>query len=134
MNTKTIIDNQHVKLFYHPDTKIVHHRYEATIGGKVLQEALNTGVELLKKYGAVKWLSDNRAISAHTDEEAEWVNTVWLPNAIAAGWKFWALVVPDSVIGRMNMNEFVQTFYEMNVRIMVTTDPDEAMGWLKKQV
>ena len=102
------------------------------IGGLHLKKALNTGVEILQQYHAVKWLSDNRAIDAHTDEETEWVNTHWLPKAIAAGWKYWALVVPKSTAGKMNMNEFVESFYEMGVRVMVFSEPDAAMQWLEK--
>jgi len=132
MSTITVIDNQHVKLFYHPDTKIVHHIYQSTIGGTYLKEELNKGIELLKQYNAVKWLSDNRQIEGHTEEETEWINTDWLPRAIAAGWQYWALVVPRATMGRMNMNEFVESFHEMGVRVMVFTEPDAALLWLQK--
>lgn len=130
MDAKTVIDNKYVSLFFHHDTQIVHHIYKTGIGGNYLKEALNVGVELLHENSACKWLSDNRAIEAHTPEETDWINTHWLPNAIEAGWKYWGLVVPDSIMARMNMNAFVQSFYDMGVRIMVFTDPDEAMDWL----
>ncbi|NDJ52571.1 MAG: hypothetical protein GYB68_05710, partial [Chloroflexi bacterium] len=129
---ETIIDSEAVTLYYHHDKGIVHHVYHPTIGGEALMNALNTGVALLETHGANKWLSDNRAIDAHTEEETEWANTVWLPNAIAAGWKYWALVVPSSVKGRLNMNEFVRSFDEQGVRVMVFVDPEEAMDWLER--
>jgi len=129
---QTIIDNKKVSLYYHADTKIVHHVYHRGIGGRELKEALNAGVDLLKQHRATKWLSDNRAIDAHTEEETTWVNTVWLPNAIEAGWKFWSLVVPEDFKARINMVEFVNEFYERGVRVMVFTDPDEGMAWLEQ--
>lgn len=46
-------------------------------------------------------------------------------------WKYWALVVPHSLAGRINMNEFVQAFYNQGVRVLVVTDPTEAMHWLE---
>ncbi|HRF94498.1 MAG TPA: hypothetical protein PLZ51_04870, partial [Aggregatilineales bacterium] len=110
MSTITIIDNPHVKLFYHQDTKIVHHIYGPTIGGDFLQEELNAGVDLLKKYGAIKWLSDNRELEEHTREDTDWINNDWLPRAIATGWKYWALVVPNSFMARVNMIEFTESF------------------------
>lgn len=130
MATQTIIDNKYVTLQYHDHLGIVHHVYKPNIGGDYLKEALNTGTELLRKHRATKWLSDNRAIEGHSEKETEWVNTEWLPKTINAGWKYWALVVPQNVMGQMNMNEFVQSFYDMGVRIMVFTDPNEAMDWL----
>jgi hypothetical protein len=94
---------------------------------------LDRGVELLKEHGATKWLSDNRAMEPHNKADGEWVNTNWLPRAIAAGWKFWALVVPDSTMARMNMSQFVEEFYNHGVRVMVFIDIDEAMHWLEVQ-
>lgn len=128
----TALENQHVTLYYHPDTKIVHHIYHATIGGNYLKEALNVGVDLLREHSAVKWLSDNREIEGHSHEETEWINANWLPNAVDAGWKYWALVVPHSQMARINMSEFVNSFYNMGVRVMVFVNPDEAMTWLEE--
>lgn len=128
---ETIFDDKYASLYFHPDTKIVHHRFHKDLDSEHLHRVLNTGVELLQKRGAVKWLSDNRAINAHSPEDTNWINAVWLPNAINAGWKYWALVVPDDFIARLNMKEFVDSFYEMGVRIMVFVDPDKAMTWLE---
>lgn len=130
MATLTIIENEHVVLYYHEDTKIVHHIYQPTIHGEYIREELNAGVELLKKHGAVKWLSDNHLFNDLPPEDSEWINTVWLPNALAAGWKQWALVVPTEEAGRMNMVQFVTTFANMGVETRVFIDPDKAMEWL----
>lgn len=128
---ETIFDTKYASLYFHPATKIVHHRFHKDLDSEHLHRVLNTGVELLQKRGAVKWLSDNRAINAHSPEDTNWINSVWLPNAINAGWKYWALVVPDDFIARLNMKEFVDSFYDMGVRIMVFVDPDKAMAWLE---
>ncbi|HML22380.1 MAG TPA: hypothetical protein PKD09_12075 [Aggregatilinea sp.] len=130
MATITALDNNYVSLYYHEDKGLVHHIYKPGIGGEYLKEALNRGTDLLRQYGATKWLSDNSRIDAHTEEETEWINTHWLPNAIDAGWKYWALVVPHDFAARLNMGEFVQAFYEMGVRVAVFTDPAEAMDWI----
>jgi hypothetical protein len=131
MSTITIIDNEHVKLYYHQDTKIIHHIYTPTVAGDFLKEELNAGVDLLKKYGAIKWLSDNRELEEHNREDSDWINNDWLPRAIAAGWKYWALIVPNSFIARVNMIEFTESFYNMGVHVMVTSHPEEGMEWLK---
>jgi len=130
MSTLTVIDNEHVVLYYHTDTKIVHHIYQPTIHGEYIKEQLNAGVELLKEHGAEKWLSDNHLFNDLPEDDVKWINDVWIKNAIDAGWKYWALVVPEADMGRMNMMEFVEVFGGMGVRVMVFTDPDEAMNWL----
>ncbi len=132
MSKITVLSNECVDLFYHEDTKIIHHIYKTPIGGDCLKEELNTGIDLLRKHGASKWLSDNRAIDSHTPEETDWINNDWLPRAIENGWKYWALVVPDNTYARYNMFEFTQAFHKMGVRAMVFVDPDTAMDWLIK--
>ncbi|MEM6280890.1 MAG: hypothetical protein AAF787_01750 [Chloroflexota bacterium] len=130
MSTITVIDNEHVVLYYHQHTKIIHHVYQPTIHGEYIKEQLNRGVELLKEHGAQKWLSDNHLFNDLPAEDSEWINTVWLPAAIEAGWKYWALVVPETDMGRMNMVQFINTFSEMGVKARVFVDPDKAMEWL----
>ncbi len=131
MSTITIIDDRFASLVYHEDTQIVHHCFHKALDSDHLKIILNRGVDLLKQHKAKKWLSDNREIDPHSEEDGKWVNNDWLPRAVAAGWKYWALVVPDDVKGRINMAEFVDSFYNIGIRIMVFTNPNEAMMWLE---
>jgi hypothetical protein len=118
-------------MVYYTDKKIIHHHYFKGLNSEYLRAGLNRGNELLQEYGAAKWLSDNREVTAHSPEDTEWINTDWLPRAIAAGWKYWALVVPYDTIARMNMKEFVEAFYEMGVWVMVFEHVGDAMYWLE---
>lgn len=131
MSIITAMDNQYARLVYHADKKIVHHCFHQALDSHHLRLVLSTGVEFLQKYQAKKWLSDNREIEPHSDEDTEWVNNNWLPNALNAGWKYWALVVPDSVKSKMNMVDFINSFYDHDVRIMVFVDTESAMEWLE---
>lgn len=130
MSVQVIIDNPCVQLYYHEDVGVVHHHWTADLDSKHMRESLSTGVELLKQHGAYKWLSDNRFIQPHSDADEIWINQVWLPDAINAGWRCWALVVPEAFASRVNMVNFVNEFYEKGVRVMVFTDVDKAMDWL----
>jgi cytosine/adenosine deaminase-related metal-dependent hydrolase len=131
MSTTVIYDNQYLNMVYHTDKKIVHHHYYKKLNSEYLRAGLNRGNELLQEHGATKWLSDNREVNAHSPEDTEWINTDWLPRAVAAGWKYWALVVPYDTIARMNMKKFVEAFYEMGVRVMVFEHVGDAMDWLE---
>jgi len=125
------IDNHYASLAYYTDTKIVHHCFHKALDSHHLRVVLNTGIDFLQKYQATKWLSDNREIDPHSDEDTLWINTDWLPRALEAGWKYWALVVPDSVKSKMNMTEFVNWFYDHDVRIMVFVNAEAALRWLE---
>ena len=93
---------------------------------------LNTGVDILEKHGATKWLSDERHMAPLTPEETAWCMTDWFPRSVKVGWKFWALVVPNDIMSQINLTEFVNEYYEKGIRIMVFTDPEQAMEWLER--
>lgn len=131
MPTITAHDTDHATIYFHERTGIVHAVFTPQVGGAGLRDALNAGVELLRQRGANKWLSDNRQVPPLSDADTEWINNTWIHNAVNAGWKYWALVVPSDVKAQMNLNDIVQQFYSMDVRIMVFTDPNEAMDWLE---
>ena len=129
----TILDNEYATLLYHPETKIVHHQFHKPIGGQAFRDVLNKGLEVFQEFGAQKWLSDDRANSALSPEDGEWGTNNWNPRVIAAGWKYWAIVMPAKVIGQMNMQYFIKVNSELGVTARVFSDPDEAMRWLEAQ-
>jgi hypothetical protein len=130
MTSRTIINNEFAQLYFHTDTGIIHHHFTNLLDTEHLREVLYSGLDLLTKHGTCKWLSDNRFMNPHAEEDAEWITNDWLPKVLAAGWKYWALVVPVSWHAKVNMVDYVNTFHEMGVRVMVFSDPDEAMAWL----
>ena len=130
MSEIEIIKNEFATLVYHPESKIIHHTFHQPIGGDKFREVLNIGTDALEKYGASKWLSDDRGNSALSQEDTDWSMNFWFPRAIKAGWKFWALVVPQDLLARMNLKEFVDSYYDKGLRIMVFNGPEEAMQWL----
>lgn len=99
--------------------------------GVHFQEALMKGLAAMKQHKATKWLSDNQNNGALPREDEEWADTVWVPAALAAGWKHWALVQPAKVIGLINSKRFVKKMSEIGLNAHLFSDPDEAMKWLE---
>lgn len=132
MSANIIIDNEYATLCYYPEHGIIHHTFHKPIGGQPFRDVLLNGLKTMQANKASKWLSDDRANQALPPEDSTWGTDVWFPQVQAAGWKFWALVVPESIIGRLNMKEFVESYSEKGIRIMVFTDPDKALKWLKE--
>ena len=131
MSQITVIDNEYVTMTYYPDTKIVHHLFHQFIQGQHFRDALDKGTELLLQHGAQKWLSDNRNRGALLPEDMEWTQTDWFPRTVQVGWKYWALVMPEKIVGKMNMRQAVQAYTEKGIIVEVFADPDEAMSWLE---
>ena len=127
----TVLDNERATLWFHPEPGIVHHQFKKYVYGDDLKTVLNQGCDQMRTNGATKWLSDDRNNSALRSEDTEWVQNDWTPRVLAAGWKYWAIVLPQNVIGQMNMKRFIDLSAETGVKVQVFDNPDEALRWLE---
>jgi hypothetical protein len=131
--TPLLIDNEFVSLRFHAESRIVHHQLKKFIPGSDFRELLSTGLELMIKHGAKKWLSDDRGYTVLKKEDSEWAIQVWSPRMVAAGWRYWAIVIPNDPIGQLSLRRFLRTYQERNVTGEIFTEPDAALTWLEAQ-
>lgn len=129
----TILDTPQITVWYHPDTKIVHHEIHQYLHGQDFHDALMAGVEAFKRYGARKWLSDDRKNPVLSPDDQQWARDVWGPAVTRAGWKYWAIVEPEGALARIRMKERADRYSKLGVTVKVFNDPGEAMKWLKSQ-
>lgn len=128
---RTILANDCATLVYHVQHKIVHHTIHKPVLGAAFRDVLTRGVELLEQRGANKWLSDDRGNGALRPDDGKWAMEVWSKRAIAAGWKYWAIVMPDAGLGKANMRRFIREYADQGVTVQIFGSPEEALSWLK---
>jgi hypothetical protein len=126
-----LLDNEYVTLLFHPEKKIIHHEFKKFIFGDSFRQVLLTGLDAMKKNGATKWLSDDRANSALPREDGEWALSVWTPQVVAAGWKYWAIVLPEKAIGQMSMKKFMEENSKRGVMTRGFPTSQAALKWLE---
>ena len=130
MNDITVLDNQYATVIYHEDKKIIHHAFRQPVTGERFRNVLEAGVASLKQNRATKWLSDDRLNSELSAEDTQWATQTWFKMAQEAGWKTWALVVPENIFARLNLIEHVNHYSGRGIRVMVFTNPEKAIEWL----
>ena len=126
----TAVDNDSILLWVDPDAKMVGHEFRKYICGNALRTALDTGLEMMTKYSATKWLSDDRKGGALPPEDIEWSKTCWKPRMLQAGWKHWALVPSTKVVGQMSIKQLVDDYARMGLTVRLFNEPDEGRKWL----
>jgi hypothetical protein len=132
-NIEILIETPTVVLRYHTDKKIVHHELRQFVHGETFRQVLEKGLEIFRKRGAKKWLSDDRGNGPLKPADADWALNDWAPRVMAANWKAWAVVMPEKVLGQMNMKRWIETYAAQGVTVQAFTDPDEALIWLEKE-
>jgi hypothetical protein len=125
-----IVDNEHITVQYLPDKKCIYHTVHKPLADSVFQDALNAGADALKHYGVCKWLSDDRKIGPLSQEILQWSATDWQPRMIAAGWKYWANIVPEEIKAAGTLVPLIDVLYGLGLRMMVFSDVEKAVQWL----
>jgi hypothetical protein len=130
---ETILDNDFATIWCYPKKGIIHHQLHKYFFGETFREILMTGLEAFENNACTKWLSDDRNFGAIFPDDKKWGDAVWRPRVLAAGWKFWAMVLPEKVTGQMNIKKMVAEYKELGLVTRVLSDPKEAMNWLLAQ-
>jgi|SRR4030042_276196 hypothetical protein len=133
MDKEVVLNNEFITVWYYPQKKIVHHEFHKFTHGKTFQDGLSAGAAILEKNRANKWLSDDRKSSVIGIDETKWTATVWRPRVIKAGWKYWALVLPEKAVGQMVIQRIIKEYADTGVTVKIFSDPDKAMKWLEAQ-
>ena len=128
-----ILENEHVTLWYYPALKIVHHQMVQAPSSEEFRQLLTEGTDTLERFGAIKWLSDDRGNTLLKPQDEEWAQREWLPRVLRAGFKFWAIVLPNAAIGKLNMQRLATLHAQFGIVSRVETTPYPAFEWLKAQ-
>ncbi len=126
----TAVDNDSILLWVDPAAKLIGHELRKFVTAEVLRKAFETGLELTKKHAVTKWISDDRKGGALPPEHLQWSQSFWRPNMIKAGWKYWALLPPEKVVGQMSMKRVAEDYAKLGLTMRVFHEAEEALKWL----
>lgn len=131
MSKIELLNNEHVGLWFHTEEKVVHHQIRGFAPSKDFRNLLTKGAEAMEEYHAQKWLSDDRKSSPIRPEDYQWGDTIWAPRVIAAGFKYWAIVLPDKAIAALQMERFCEEYRARGVTVELFEKEEAAFAWLK---
>jgi hypothetical protein len=131
MARNIIFENEDMTVWENEENRVVSHCIYRPVTGAVFRDALLAGAELLRRKGYVKWLSDDRKNRTITGEDKKWTFSEWERLAIAAGWKYWALIPSEDADGQMDLQETIDEYSKAGVIVRVFSEPELALQWLQ---
>jgi hypothetical protein len=131
MATVTILDDEHMSLWYHPDTGIVHHRINGYLPQGGFRRLLNASAELLETHGATKYVSDDQRNVVVDPDDIKWADDNWYPRVIKAGLKRWALVLPGTMVGTLQAKSVLETRRKQGLDVEGFERIEAALAWLE---
>lgn len=131
MDPEVIYDSPYATLWYHPESKIIHHKIHKFSKNEEFRFFINLASRTLAEKGATKWLSDDQTVVMVEQRSSESNLELWSKKTIESGWKYWAIVKPKHIISQINMEKMVKYYNSLGITAKFFTDMDEAMHWLE---
>ncbi|HEY1419269.1 MAG TPA: STAS/SEC14 domain-containing protein [Candidatus Dormibacteraeota bacterium] len=94
------------------------------------QAASEAVIEGLRAHRASRLLGNGRNLRVVKQADQDWMSDDWMPRAIAAGLRRMALVIPKSVLARMNLEQMVGKAPEGKLETAYFETLEEARAWL----
>ncbi|GGF01825.1 hypothetical protein [Hymenobacter cavernae] len=81
------------------------------------------------------WIADSRQLSALTPDDQNWCDTDWNPRAYAAGIRHIGIVIPESIFGKIAVQQYVTNVLHSDGYTFETrnfSSPQETKEWLQE--
>jgi len=85
----------------------------------------------MQQQRALAWLSDDRVNGPLPHDDEEWAATHWFQQTKAAGWKYWAMVLPERAVGKLNVKRLIELCRKRGIEAQTFVEPDPARDWLR---
>ncbi len=91
---------------------------------------LDAGVRALKDHHGSRWLADCRRQKVLSPADQDRADREWLPRALAAGLKKFAVVLPDSGLAGMNLKDRLAGVPNARLQVGYFDTVEQAREWL----
>ena len=115
-----------------PTTGIVLVEWEGWANSAEFAAILEAEIHALSEHRGSSLLADCRRQKVISPADTERANKEWLPRALAAGLKRFAVVVPTSGLADMNIRESLGKVSSQALEVAYFDTPDEAEEWLAR--
>jgi hypothetical protein len=132
MEKETILETNYASLWFYPQLKIIHHQFHKPVIGEEFLKILTTGIEKFEKFECNKWLSDDRKLPILQQKDRDWLQENMDHRLKEAGFKYWAMVLPENVIGALSIENDLKHWKNKGIKVKVFEDPTIALEWLAK--
>ena len=96
--------------------------------------ALNeAGLSALREHRSSRWLADCRNLKTIKLADQEWVDRDWFPRALAAGLRRMALVIANSKLAQMNIEQILSRIPGTKLDVAYFATEVMARDWLMRQ-
>jgi hypothetical protein len=113
-----------------PELEAVVETWEGWANATEFTAMLDAGVQALFENHGSRWLADCRRQRVLKAADQKRGNEEWLPKALAAGLKRFAVVLPESGLAKFNIQLHLKAATARQVEVAYFATADEARRWV----
>jgi hypothetical protein len=112
------------------DGQLVLVEWQGWANAAEFAELLEAEIVALRKHHGTRILADCRRQKVLNPKDQDRANREWVPRALAAGLKCFAVVVPSSVLADVNLKASLDKVPPTALQVAYFDTPEEARDWL----
>ena len=115
---------------WNEEGKLVLVEWQGWANSREFAELLEAEITALKNHHGSRLLADCRRQKVLNPADQDRANKAWLPRALAAGLKRFAVVVPSSVLAEVNLKTSLEQVPATALEVAYFATPERARDWL----
>lgn len=96
------------------------------------RESLDAGLRALIEHHGSRWLVDGSKMKVVQQSDQDWIFEDWLPRALAAGLRQTAMVIPNSGVAMMNVDDMAGRAPDDQIDFRLFSAVEKAAEWLRR--
>src|ERR1700730_13137314 len=112
------------------DGQLVLVEWQGWANADEFAELVEAEIVALRKHHGTRILADCRRQKVLNPKDQDRANREWVPRALAAGLKRFAVVVPSSVLADVNLKASLDRVPPTALQVAYFNTPEEARDWL----
>ena len=112
------------------DGQLVLVEWQGWANSREFAELLEAEITALKNHHGSRLLADCRRQKVLNPADQDRANKAWLPRALAAGLKRFAVVIPSSVLAEVNLKTSLEQVPATALDVAYFATPERARDWL----
>lgn len=130
----SVMTNPNFSITFNSASRCVEFTWNNFVKDESFHEGCNAMIAALKKHSTSKLICDSRRYTVVDPADQLWSIQDWLPRAIAAGLTTFAVVMPESVVGKLSVqnviNDKKHTPKELSLTREMFNTLEDARSWV----
>jgi hypothetical protein len=127
---EVVFESEQMSVWCYPKWRLIYHQMHRYCLGEPFRAGMSAGTQAMQRHRAIAWLSDDRLNGPLPDEDEQWAGTFWFQQTKAAGWKYWAMVLPERAVGKLNVKRYIELSRKRGIEAQMFVAPEPALDWL----